>query len=189
MVLPLICGISFFSHFWAALSLVFLAICCTLNKGVYNVANNRLSAALAAAVLACCCSVGAFAEVASSDCASEPAVSVAASEPAVSSETASSSDLSDTALSADTRYSADEITEILKQHPNAFTTAADPASSSTAEESSSADTSDQQQQSTEPGTIWLKPFVAYTPAEGYLLLLFIMAVSVLTFKLVRFVWL
>lgn len=98
-------------------------------------ANNRLSAALAAALLACCCSVGAFAEVASSDSASEPAVSAAASEPAVSSEAASSPDLSDTALSADTRYSADEITEILKQHPNAFTTAADHAaeSSSTAE--------------------------------------------------------
>ena len=154
-------------------------------------ANNRLSAALAAAVLACCCSVGAFAEVASSDCASEPAVSVAASEPAVSLETAAPPDLSDTALSTDTRYSADEIAEILKQHPNAFTTAADPAASSTstAEESGSADTPDQQQQSIEPGTIWLKPFVAYTPAEGYLLLLFIMAVSVLTFKLVRFVWL
>lgn len=150
-------------------------------------ANNRLSAALAAAVLACCCSVGAFAEVASSDSASEPAVSSAASEPVLQ-ETAAPPDLSDTALSADTRYSADEITEILKQHPNAFTTAADPASSSTAEESGSADTPDQQQ-STEPGTIWLKPFVAYTPAEGYLLLLFIMAVSVLTFKLVRFVWL
>lgn len=151
-------------------------------------ANNRLSAALAAAVLACCCSVGAFAEVASSDSASEPVTSSAASEP-VQQETASSPDLSDTALGADTRYSADEITEILKQHPNAFTTAADPASSSTAEESSSADTSDQQQQSTEPGTIWLKPFVAYTPAEGYLLLLFIMAVSALAFKICRFVWL
>lgn len=153
-------------------------------------ANNRLSAALAAAVLACCCSVGAFAEVASSDSASEPvSVDSAVTEP-VQPETAAPPDLSDTALSADTRYSADEITEILKQHPNAFTTAADPAaSSSTAEESSSADTSDQQQQSTEPGTIWLKPFVAYTPAEGYLLLLFVMAVSVLAFKLVRFVWL
>ena len=152
-------------------------------------ANNRLSAALAAAVLACCCSVGAFAEAASSDSASElVSVDSAVTEP-VQPETAAPPDLSDTALSADTRYSADEITEILKQHPNAFTTAADPASSSTAEESSSADTSDQQQQSTEPGTIWLKPFVAYTPAEGYLLLLFVMAVSVLAFKLVRFVWL
>ena len=151
-------------------------------------ANNRLSAALAAALLACCCSVGAFAEVASSDCASEPAVSAAASEP-VQQETSAPPDLSDAALSTDNRYSADEITEILKQHPNAFTTAADPAaSSSTAEESGSADIPDQQQ-STELGTIWLKPFVAYTPAEGYLLLLFIMAVSVLTFKLVRFVWL
>lgn len=152
-------------------------------------ANNRLFSALAAAVLVGCCSVGAFAEAASSDSSSEPAVSAAASEPAVSEETAAPPDLSDTAIGADTRYSADEITEILKQHPNAFTTAADPASSSTAEESGSADTSDQQQQSTEPGTIWLKPFVAYTPAEGYLLLLFIMAVSALAFKICRFVWL
>lgn len=153
-------------------------------------ANNRLSAALAAAVLACCCSVGAFAESASSDSASESAVSAAASEPAVSEETAAPPDLSDTALSADTRYSADEITEILKQHPNAFTTAADPASSSAAEDTGPAEnTPDQQQQSTEPGTIWLKPFVAYTPSEGYLLLLFIMAVSALAFKICRFVWL
>ena len=151
-------------------------------------ANNRLSAALAAAVLVCCFSVGAFAEVASSDSASEPVVSAAASEP-VQQETSAPPDLSDAALSTDTRYSADEITEILKQHPNAFTTAADPAaSSSTAEESGSADIPDQQQ-STEPGTIWLKPFVAYTPAEGYLLLLFIMAVSALAFKICRFVWL
>lgn len=151
-------------------------------------ANNRLSAALAAAVLACCCSVGAFAEVASSDSSSEPAVSVAASEPAVSSETAAPPDLSDAALSADTRYSADEIAEILKQHPNAFTTAADPASSSTAEGSGSADTPDQQQ-STEPGTIWLKPFNSYTPAEGYLLLLTVIALFGAAFKLIKYLWL
>ena len=152
-------------------------------------ANNRLSAALAAAVLACCCSVGAFAEVASSDSASEPVVSAAASEPAVSSETAAPPDLSDTALSTDTRYSADEIAEILKQYPNAFTTAADPASSSTAEGSGSADTSDQQQQSTEPGTIWLKPFNSYTPAEGYLLLLTVIALFGAAFKLIKYLWL
>lgn len=153
-------------------------------------ANNRLSAALAAAVLACCMAVSAFAEVAIPDSASEPAVSAAAaSEPAVSPETASSPDLSDTALGADTRYSADEITEILKQHPNAFTTAADPASSSAAEETGSADTPDQQQQSTEPGTIWLKPFNSYTPAEGYLLLLTVIALSGAAFKLIKYLWL
>lgn len=151
-------------------------------------ANNRLFSALAAALLACCCSVGAFAEAASSDSSSEPAVSAAASEPAVSEETAAPPDLSDTALSADTRYSADEITEILKQHPNAFTTAADPASSSAAEDSGSADTPDQQQ-STEPGTIWLKPFNSYTPAEGYLLLLTVIALSGAAFKLIKYLWL
>ena len=153
-------------------------------------ANNRLSAALAAAVLACCCSVGAFAEVASSDCASEPAVSAAASEPAVSGETAAPSDLSDAALSADTRYSADEIAEILKQHPNAFTTAADPAAASSAitEDTQTEDTQ-QETNTADSGTIWLKPFNEYTPAEGYLLLLFVLTVSVLAFKLVRIVWL
>ena len=153
-----------------------------------NVANNRLSAALAAALLVGCCSVGAFAEVASSDSASEPAVSAAASEPAVSPETAAPPDLSDTALSADTRYSADEITEILKQHPNAFTAAADPAvSSSAAEETGSA--APDQQQSTEPGTIWLKPFNSYTPAEGYLLLLTVIALSCAAIKLIKYLWL
>lgn len=154
-------------------------------------ANNRLSAALAAAVLVVCFSVGAAAEAASSDSASEPVTSSAASEP-VQQETASPSDLSDTALSADTRYSADEITEILKQHPNAFTTAADPAaeSSGTTTEDTQTDDSTQQETNTaDSGTIWLKPFVAYTPAEGYLLLLFIMAVSALAFKICRFVWL
>lgn len=156
-------------------------------------ANNRLSAALAAAVLACCCSVGAFAEVASSDSASESAVSAAASEP-VQQETAASPDLSDTALSADTRYSADEIAEILKQHPNAFTAAADPASSAadhadqTAEDSTQTVT-DHAQTVADSGTIWLKPFNSYTPAEGYLLLLTVIALSGAAFKLIKYLWL
>ena len=155
-------------------------------------ANNRLSAALAAAVLVGCCSVGAFAEAASSDSASEPAVSAAASEP-VQQETAAPSDLSDSALDNATTYTPAEITEILKNHPNAFTTAADPAaassavSSSTAEETSSADSD--QQQSTEPGTIWLKPFNSYTPAEGYLLLLTVIALSGAAIKLIKYLWL
>ena len=150
-------------------------------------ANNRLSAALAAAVLVGCCSVGAFAEAASSDSASDPAVSAAASEPAVSGETASPPDLSDSALDNATTYTPAEITEILKDHPNAFTTAADPASSSAAEETGSADSD--QQQSTEPGTIWLKPFNSYTPAEGYLLLLTVIALSGAAFKLIKYLWL
>lgn len=155
-------------------------------------ANNRLSAALAAALLACCCSVGAFAEVASSDSASEPVTSSAASEP-VQQETASPPDLSDSALDNATTYTPAEITEILKQHPNAFTTAADPAaassaaSSSAAEETGSVDSD--QQQSTEPGTIWLKPFNSYTPAEGYLLLLTVIALSGAAFKLIKYLWL
>ena len=157
-------------------------------------ANNRLSVALAAAVLVGCCSVGAYAEVASSDSASEPVFIDSAAVSAVQPETAAPPDLSDTALSADTRYSADEIAEILKQHPNAFTAAADPAAASsavsfsTAEETSSADTPDQQQ-STEPGTIWLKPFNSYTPAEGYLLLLTVIALSGAAFKLIKYLWL
>lgn len=151
-------------------------------------ANNRLSAALAAAVLACCCSVGAFAEAASSDSTSESVISSSASEPAVSGDAAAPPDLSDAALGADTRYSADEIAEILKQHPNAFTTAADPASSSAAEETGSAADPDQQQ-STEPDTIWLKPFNSYTPAEGYLLLLTVIALSGAAIKLIKYLWL
>ena len=156
-------------------------------------ANNRLSAALAVAVLVGCCSVGAFAEVASSDSTSESVISSSASEPAVSGETASPPDLSDSALDNATTYTPAEITEILKAHPNAFTTAADPAaassavSSSAVEEAGSADSD--QQQSTEPGTIWLKPFNSYTPAEGYLLLLTVIALSGAAFKLIKYLWL
>ena len=157
-------------------------------------ANNRLSAAFAAAVLACCCSVGAFAEAASSDSASEAAVSVAASEPAVSSETASPPDLSDSALDNATTYTPAEITEILKDHPNAFTAAADPASSAadhadqTAEDSTQTVT-DHAQTVADSGTIWLKPFNSYTPAEGYLLLLTVIALSGAAFKLIKYLWL
>ena len=151
-------------------------------------ANNRLSAALAAALLVGCCSVGAAAEVASSDSVSEPAVSAAVTEP-VQPETTPAPDLLDTALSADTRYSADEIAEILKEHPNAFTTAADPVVSSSAAEDTVPAAASDQQQSTEPGTIWLKPFVAYTPAEGYLLLLTVIALSGAAFKLIKYLWL
>lgn len=153
-------------------------------------ANNRLSVALAAAVLVGCCSVGAFAEAASSDSASEPvSADSAVSEPAPTPAPTAAPDLSDTALDNATTYTPAEITEILKDHPNAFTTAADPASSSAAEESGSADTPDQQQQSTEPGTIWLKPFNSYTPAEGYLLLLTVIALSGAAFKLIKYLWL
>lgn len=157
-------------------------------------ANNRLSAALAAAVLACCCSVGAFAEVASSDSASDPvSPDSAVSEPAPTPAPTAAPDLSDSTLDNATTYTPAEITEILKAHPNAFTTAADPAaassavSSSAVEEAGSADSD--QQQSTEPGTIWLKPFNSYTPAEGYLLLLTVIALSGAAFKLIKYLWL
>ena len=157
-------------------------------------ANNRLSAALAAAVLACCCSVGAFAEAASSDSASEPVPIDSAAVSAVQPETAAPPDLSDTALSADTRYSADEITEILKEHPNAFTAAADSSSSAadhadqTAEDSTQTVT-DHAQTVADSGTIWLKPFNDYTPAEGYLLLLTVIALSGAAIKLIKYLWL
>lgn len=151
-------------------------------------ANNRLSAALAAAVLVGCCSVGAFAEVASSDSASDPVSSDSAiSEPTPTPAPTAAPDLSDSALDNATTYTPAEITEILKDHPNAFTTAADPASSSAAEKTGSADSD--QQQSTEPGTIWLKPFNSYTPAEGYLLLLTVIALSGAAFKLIKYLWL
>ena len=156
-------------------------------------ANNRLSAALAAALLVGCCSVGAFAEAASSDSASEPVISSSAAEPAPTPAPTAAPDLSDSTLDNATTYTPAEITEILKAHPNAFTTAADPAaassavSSSAAEETGSADSD--QQQSTEPGTIWLKPFNSYTPAEGYLLLLTVIALSGAAFKLIKYLWL
>lgn len=155
---------------------------------------NRLSVALAAAVLACFCSVGAFAETASSDSASEPVSSDSAvSEPAPTPAPTAPPDLSDSALDNATTYTPAEITEILKDHPNAFTTAADPAaassavSSSAVEEAGSADSD--QQQSIEPGTIWLKPFNSYTPAEGYLLLLTVIALSGAAIKLIKYLWL
>lgn len=153
-------------------------------------ANNRLSAALAAAVLVGCCSVGAFAEAASSDSVAESvSADSAASEPAPTPAPTAAPDLSDSALDNATTYTPAEITEILKDHPNAFQTAADPAaSSSAAEETGSADTPDQQQ-SIEPGTIWLKPFNSYTPAEGYLLLLTVIALSGAAFKLIKYLWL
>ena len=152
-------------------------------------ANNRLSAALAAALLVGCCSVGAFAEAASSDSASKPvSADSAASEPAPTPAPTAPPDLSDSALDNATTYTPAEITEILKEHPNAFTTAVDPAaSSSIAEETGSADSD--QQQSTEPGTIWLKPFNSYTPAEGYLLLLTVIALSGAAIKLIKYLWL
>lgn len=157
-------------------------------------ANNRLSAALAAAVLACCCSVGAFAEVASSDSVAESVPTDSAAVSAVQQETSAPPDLSESALSADTRYSADEIAEILKQHPNAFTAAADPASSAadhadqTAEDSTQTVT-DHAQTVADSGTIWLKPFNSYTPAEGYLLLLTVIALSGVAIKLIKYLWL
>lgn len=159
-------------------------------------ANNRLSAALAAAALVGCCSVGAFAEAASSDIASEPVSSDSvASEPAPTPAPTAAPDLSDSALDNATTYTPAEITEILKEHPNAFTTAADPAaassavSSGTAEDTGPAENTPDQQQSTEPGTIWLKPFNSYTPAEGYLLLLTVIALSGAAFKLIKYLWL
>ena len=157
-------------------------------------ANNRLSAALAAAVLACCCSVGTFAEAASSDSVAESvSADSAASEPAPTPAPTAAPDLSDSALDNATTYTPAEITEILKDHPNAFTTAADPAaassavSSSAVEETGSVDSD--QQQSIEPGTIRLKPFNSYTPAEGYLLLLTVIALSGAAIKLIKYLWL
>lgn len=121
-------------------------------------------------------------------------MSAATSEPAVSGETASPPDLSDSALHNATTYTPAEITEILKEHPNAFTTAADPAAASSAVSSGAAENpvpaaDPDQQQSTEPGTIWLKPFNSYTPAEGYLLLLTVIALSGAAIKLIKYLWL
>lgn len=153
-------------------------------------ANYKLSAALTAAVLACCCSVGAFAEVANSDSASEPvSADSAVSEPAPTPAPTAPPDLSDSALDNATTYTPAEITEILKDHPNAFQTAADPAAASSAAPDTVPTADSDQQQSIEPGTIWLKPFNSYTPAEGYLLLLTVIALSGAAFKLIKYLWL
>ena len=153
-------------------------------------ANYKLSAALAAALLACCCSVGAFAEVASSDSASDPvSPDSAVSEPAPTPAPTAAPALSDSALDNATTYTPAEITEILKDHPNAFQTAADPAAASSAAPDTVSAADPDQQQSTEPGTIWLKPFNSYTPAEGYLLLLTVIALSGAAFKLIKYLWL
>lgn len=153
-------------------------------------ANNRLFAALAAAVLVGCCSVGASAEVAIPDSVAEPvSADSAASEPAPTPAPTAAPDLSDSALDNATTYTPAEITEILKDHPNAFTTATDPAAASSAAPDTVPAADPDQQQSTEPGTIWLKPFNSYTPAEGYLLLLTVIALSGAAFKLIKYLWL
>lgn len=158
-------------------------------------ANNRLSAALAAAVLVGCMAVSASAEIAIPDSVAEfVSADSAASEPAPTPAPTSPPDLSDSALDNATTYTPAEITEILKDHPNAFTAAADPASSAadhadqTAEDSTQTVT-DHAQTVADSGTIWLKPFNSYTPAEGYLLLLTVIALSGAAFKLIKYLWL
>lgn len=153
-------------------------------------ANNRLSAALAAAVLVGCMAVSASAEIAIPDSVAEfVSADSAASEPAPTPAPTAPPDLSDSALDNATTYTPAEITEILKDHPNAFTTAADPAAASSAAPDTVPAADSDQQQSTEPGTIWLKPFNSYTPAEGYLLLLTVIALSGAAFKLIKYLWL
>ena len=156
-------------------------------------ATHKLYAIFALAVLVCCTALPASAEVAIPGYVSSPSAASSAPEPDPTPSPTAPPDLSDSPLDNATTYTPAEITEILKEHPNAFTTAADPAaassavSSSAAEETGSADPD--QQQSTEPGTIWLKPFNSYTPAEGYLLLLTVIALSGAAFKLIKYLWL
>lgn len=60
--------------------------------------------------------------------------------------------------------------------------AAEAAASSAPSEEDDADSTPE---STAAPTIWNKPFEEYTPAEGYLFLLFVLAVSCIAFKLFR----
>lgn len=153
-------------------------------------ANNRLSACATLAVLACVFALSASAEAASSDSVAESvSADSAASEPASTPAPIAPPDLSDSSLDNATTYTPDEITEILRDHPNAFTTAADPVAASSAAPDTVPAADPDQQQSTEPGTIWLKPFNSYTPAEGYLLLLTVIALSGAAFKLIKYLWL
>ena len=159
-------------------------------------ANNKLSACAALAVLACCMAVSASAEVAIPDSVAESvSANSAASEPASTPAPTAAPALSDSPLDEDTRYSADEIAEILKEHPNAFTAASSPdgsdnidAASSSAADQSAADDMQTVDASDIP-TIWDKPFDSYTPTEGYLLLLTVLALSLATLKAAKYLWL
>lgn len=155
-------------------------------------ATHKLYAIFAAAVLACCTALSASAEVAIPGYVSSPsAVSSAASEPEPTPSLTAPPEISDSPLDEGTTYTPAEIAEILKEHPNAFTTAVDPAaeSSSATTEDTQREDAQQEASAADSGTIWLKPFEEYTPTEGYLLLLFVLAVSVLVFKLACYVWL
>ena len=126
--------------------------------------------------------VSASAEVAIPGYISSPsAVSSAASEPE-----------STPSLDEGTTYTPAEIAEILKEHPNAFITAADPEAEADTT-SSAADQSDadgmQTVDASDISTIWDKPFNSYSPTEGYLLLLTVLAFSMAAFKLVKYLWL
>ncbi len=159
-------------------------------------ANNRLSSCAALAVLACVFALSASAEVSIPGYISSPSAdSSAASAPAPTPAPTAPPDLSDSALDKDTTYTPAEIAEILKEHPNAFTAASSPdesdnidaASSSAADQS--AEESMQTVDASEISTIWDKPFNSYTPTEGYLLLLTVLALSLVTLKAAKYLWL
>lgn len=159
-------------------------------------ANSKLSACAALAVLAYVFSLSASAEAAIPGyISSSSADSSAASAPASTSSPTAPPDLSDSALDKDTTYTPAEIAEILKEHPNAFTAASSPdgsdsidAASSGAADQSAADGMQTVDASDIP-TIWDKPFDSYTPTEGYLLLLTVLALSLVTLKAAKYLWL
>lgn len=152
---------------------------------------HRLYAILALAVLVCCTALPASAEVAIPGYISSP--SAASSAPSELDPTPSPTappDISDSAISADTRYSASEITDILREHPNAFTVASETKPESPSSMADQLDSSaDEQDNSDDSNTIWEKPFNSYSPTEGYLLILTVLALSVAVFKLVKYLWL
>ena len=137
--------------------------------------------------------VSASAEVAIPGYVSSPSVaSSAVSEPASTPAPTSSPEISDSPLDEDTTYTPAEIAEILREHPNAFTTASDPEAEADTT-SGAADQSDADGMQTVDAsdilTIWDKPFNSYSPTEGYLLLLTVLVFSMAAFKLVKYLWL
>ena len=154
-------------------------------------ATHKLYAIFALAVLVCCTALPASAEVAIPGYISSPSAdSSTASEPASTPAPTSPPEISDSPLDESTTYTPAEIAEILKEHPNAFTTAADPepdAASSVADQSDFS--ADEQDNSSNSDTIWEKSFNSYSPTEGYLLLLTVLALSMAAFKLVKYLWL
>lgn len=159
----------------------------------------KLFAVFGLTVLSCFCALSVFAENASSDSA-DSSLTDSASSVTDTGENESNSETVEVSSTADSEsppetFTASQVTEILEEYPNAFTPAKETEDTEEKSETSGmytagqSDSNEIEQAETSVQTIWDKDFNEYTPTEGLLLLLFIMAVSVIMFKIVRWVWL